>query len=161
MSCLVFAGNYFIMFLGWEAVGLASYLLINFWHTRNQANQSALKAIIFNRFGDIFFISGMGLIFYLFNSLDLEEIDILLPHFINARITIFSFDFSAIEIIALFLFLASAAKSAQLFLHPWLPDAMEGPTPVSALLHSATMVTAGVFLILRSSVIFSNAPMIS
>jgi proton-translocating NADH-quinone oxidoreductase chain L len=149
------------MFLGWEAVGLASYLLINFWSTRNQANQSALKAIIFNRFGDIFFISALAMLWSMFNSFDFTDIEILIPQFKQLNITLFSLSFPMIELLALFLFLAAAAKSAQLFLHPWLPDAMEGPTPVSALLHSATMVTAGVFLILRSSLIFTNAPQIS
>jgi len=161
MSCLVLAGNYVVMFLGWEAVGLASYLLINFWSTRNQANQSALKAIIFNRIGDVFFIAALALMFLALNSSDFEDIEIFLPHYPQARISIFSYSFVLVELLACFLFLAAAAKSAQLFLHPWLPDAMEGPTPVSALLHSATMVTAGVFLILRSSIIFSYAPKIS
>jgi proton-translocating NADH-quinone oxidoreductase chain L len=161
MSCLVFAGNYFIMFLGWEAVGLASYLLINFWTTRNQANQSALKAIIFNRVGDIAFISAMGIIYYLFNSFDLEDLELLAHLYVQTTFSLFSYNVPTLELVALFLFLAAAAKSAQLFAHPWLPDAMEGPTPVSALLHSATMVTAGVFLILRSSVIFSHAPYVS
>jgi NADH-quinone oxidoreductase subunit L len=161
MSCLVLAGNYVVMFLGWEGVGLASYLLINFWSTRNQANQSALKAIIFNRFGDIFFIAALALMFFIFNSFDFEDIELLLPHFKQVDIILFSYSFSIIELLAFFLFLAAAAKSAQLFLHPWLPDAMEGPTPVSALLHSATMVTAGVFLILRSSLIFTSAPNVS
>jgi len=149
------------MFLGWEAVGLASYLLINFWTTRNLANQSAIKAIIFNRFGDAAFISALGIIYYLFNSFDLEDLELLVPQYGQSTFSLFSYSFPTIELIATFLFLAAAAKSAQLFLHPWLPDAMEGPTPVSALLHSATMVTAGVFLILRSSVIFSHAPYIS
>ena len=117
MSCLVFAGNYFIMFLGWEAVGLASYLLINFWTTRNQANQSAIKAIIFNRIGDAAFISAMGLIFYLFNSFDLEVLEILIPLYKHNTLNLFFFSFSTIELIALFLFLAAAAKSAQLFAH--------------------------------------------
>jgi proton-translocating NADH-quinone oxidoreductase chain L len=161
MSCLVLAGNYVVMFLGWEGVGLASYLLINFWSTRNQANQSALKAIIFNRFGDIFFIAALALMFFIFNSFDFEDIELLLPQFKQVNIILFSYSFSIIELLAFFLFLAAAAKSAQLFLHPWLPDAMEGPTPVSALLHSATMVTAGVFLILRSSLIFTSAPNVS
>jgi proton-translocating NADH-quinone oxidoreductase chain L len=161
MSCLVLAGNYLVMFLGWETVGLASYLLINFWSTRNQANQAALKAIIFNRFGDISFISALALLNVLFNSFEFEDIELLLPNFKQTTITLFSQSFSVIELLAFFLFIAAVAKSAQLFLHPWLPDAMEGPTPVSALLHSATMVTAGVFLILRSSLIFSNAPVVS
>jgi NADH-quinone oxidoreductase subunit L len=161
MSCLVLAQNYIVMFLGWEIVGLTSYLLINFWSTRNQANQSALKAIIFNRFGDIFFLAALGLLFSSFHSFDFEIIESLLPQFKQVKVTIFSIPFPVIELLAFFLFLAAAAKSAQLFLHPWLPDAMEGPTPVSALLHSATMVTAGVFLILRSSLIFSNSPYIS
>lgn len=161
MSTLVLAGNYFIMFLGWEAVGLASYLLINFWTTRNQANQAAIKAIIFNRVGDIAFISALGIIYYLFNSFDLEELELLIPQYELTQFSLCSCSFSVIELVATFLFLAAAAKSAQLFLHPWLPDAMEGPTPVSALPHPATMVTAGVFPILRSSVIFSHAPYIS
>jgi len=161
MSCLVFSGNYFILFLGWEAVGLASYLLINFWSTRNQANQAAMKAIIFNRIGDIMLITAIGLMSYMFNSFDFEELELFIPAYSLTTIDLFSFSFSITELIACFLFLAAAAKSAQLFLHPWLPDAMEGPTPVSALLHSATMVTAGVFLLLRSSTIFSHAPMIS
>jgi len=161
MSCLVLAGNYFVMFLGWEAVGLASYLLINFWSTRNQANQSAIKAIIFNRVGDAAFITAMACFLYLFKTFDFEDIELLIPQFSHVEFTIFSYSFSAIELLAFFLFLAAAAKSAQLFLHPWLPDAMEGPTPVSALLHSATMVTAGIFLLLRSSLIFTNAPTVS
>jgi len=149
------------MFLGWEAVGLASYLLINFWTTRNQANQAAIKAIIFNRVGDLGFISALGMIYYLFNSFDFEDLDLLIPQYDLTKFSLFSYSFSTIELIAAFLFLAAAAKSAQLFLHPWLPDAMEGPTPVSALPHPATMVTAGVFPILRSSIIFSHAPYIS
>jgi len=161
MLCLVFSGNYFIMFLGWEGVGLASYLLINFWTTRIQANQSAIKAIIFNRFGDAAFISALGILYYLFNSFNLEDIELLVPQYSHTTFDIFFFSFPIVELIATFLFLAAAAKSAQLFLHPWLPDAMEGPTPVSSLLHSATMVTAGVFIILRSSTIFSYAPYVS
>lgn len=158
MSCLVLAGNYLVMFLGWETVGLASYLLINFWTTRNQANQAAIKAIIFNRFGDVAFIGAMGLLNLLFHSLDFEDIELLLPTFKSTTITVFSNSISVIELLATLLLVAAAAKSAQLLLHPWLPDAMEGPTPVSALLHSATMVTAGVFVVLRSSIIFTYAP---
>lgn len=154
MLCLVTAGNYIVMFLGWEAVGLASYLLINFWFTRNLANQSAIKAIIYNRVGDIFFISAIALSFSIFKTTDFRLIDLILPELEYKSITLFTFSVSSIEILGLFLFLAAAAKSAQLILHAWLPDAMEGPTPVSALLHSATMVTAGVFLILRSTMSF-------
>jgi proton-translocating NADH-quinone oxidoreductase chain L len=161
MTCLCISGNYLVMFLGWETVGLASYLLINFWTTRNQANQAALKAIIFNRVGDIAFLAGLALLNLLFHSLEFEDIELLLPTFKSTNIVIFSYNFPAIEILAFFLLVAASAKSAQILLHPWLPDAMEGPTPVSALLHSATMVTAGVFVVLRSSLIFTHAPFIS
>jgi proton-translocating NADH-quinone oxidoreductase chain L len=161
MSCLVLGENYVVMFLGWEGVGLASYLLINFWSTRTNANQAALKAIIFNRFGDAFFLAAMGVMYLLFDSFDLEVIALLLPCYDSVSLTIFSQSVNCVELLAFFLFLAAAAKSAQLFMHHWLPDAMEGPTPVSALLHSATMVTAGVFLILRSSLIFSSASKVS
>ncbi len=160
MLCLVTAGNYMVMFLGWEAVGLSSYLLINFWSSRNQANKSALKAIILNRLGDCFFIAAMGCSYTVFYTLDIELIEVLVPELINKELILFNISLPIIEVLAFFFFIAAAAKSAQLFLHVWLPDAMEGPTPVSALLHSATMVTAGVFLILRSTVIFSNAPIV-
>jgi len=149
------------MFFGWEAVGLSSYLLINFWSTRNQANQAAIKAIVFNRFGDIAFMTALGLISICFKSFDFEIIELLLPDFKQTSLILFSYSFPVVELLAFFLFLAAAAKSAQLLFHAWLPDAMEGPTPVSALLHSATMVTAGVFLILRSSLIIENAPHVS
>src|SRR6201997_404852 len=161
MTCLCISGNYLVMFLGWETVGLASYLLINFWTTRNQANQAALKAIIFNRVGDAAFLAGLALLNLLFHSLEFEDIDLLLPSFKTTNLTVFSYTFPAIETLAFFFLVAASAKSAQILLHCWLPDAMEGPTPVSALLHSATMVTAGVFVVLRSSLIFTHAPIIS
>jgi NADH-quinone oxidoreductase subunit L len=119
-----------MMFLGWEAVGLASYLLINFWCTRNQANQAGLKAIIFNRIGDAFFIVAIALMNYAFASTDFNEIQAFIPYYTSTTLSLFSFSFNIPELLACFLFLAAAAKSAQLFLHPWLPDAMEGPTPV-------------------------------
>jgi len=137
------------------------FLLINFWYTRNLANQSAIKAILYNRFGDIFLLASIALMFALFKTTEFRLIEILLPEVEGRNISLFYSSFSSIEVLALFLTLAAAAKSAQLILHAWLPDAMEGPTPVSALLHSATMVTAGIFLILRSTSIFSAAPQVS
>jgi len=160
MLLLVLSGNYLQLFLGWEAVGLASFLLINFWHGRSLANAGALKAILFNRIGDVFFLAALAMIFLLFRSFDFGVVFASVPFLMDKNVEIF-FIFNALELLAFFLVLAAMAKSAQLLLHPWLPDAMEGPTPVSALLHSATMVTAGIFLILRSSPIFSLAPKIS
>ena len=156
MLTMVLAKNYLVMFLGWEGVGLASYLLVNFWDTRNLANKSALKAVIFNRIGDIFFFASLSLMFIGYGSFDFSVIFPLASQ-IKYQL-IFGFDFNSV--LSLFILIAAMAKSAQIFLHPWLPDAMEGPTPVSALLHSATMVTAGLFLILRSYSIISTAPYI-
>lgn len=161
MLLLVLANNFVICFLGWEGVGLASYLLINFWTTRNFANQAAMKAIVFNRIGDVFFILALALIYMLFHSFDYGVINTMVPLVAEKKITLFFCSINLIELLSFCLFVAAMAKSAQLLLHPWLPDAMEGPTPVSALLHSATMVTAGVFLILRSSCIFAYAPSVS
>ncbi|RYX83798.1 NADH-quinone oxidoreductase subunit L, partial [bacterium] len=156
MLTMVLSKNYLVMFLGWEGVGLASYLLVNFWDTRNLANKSALKAVIFNRIGDIFFFAFLALMFIGYGSFDFSVIFPLASQVKYQLIFGFSFN----EILSLFILIAAMAKSAQIFLHPWLPDAMEGPTPVSALLHSATMVTAGLFLILRSFSIISTAPVI-
>ena len=156
MLTMVLAKNYLVMFLGWEGVGLASYLLVNFWDTRNLANKSALKAVIFNRVGDIFFFAFLALMFIGYGSFDFSVIFPLSSQIKYQLILGFSFN----EVLSLFILIAAMAKSAQIFLHPWLPDAMEGPTPVSALLHSATMVTAGLFLILRSYSIISTAPTI-
>lgn len=143
---LVASYNYLILFIGWEGVGLSSFLLINFWYTRAQANKAASKAVIVNRVGDIFLIAGLSLIYYNTNTLDFglvaERLSLLNDSLLN-------------EFILLFLFLAAVGKSAQLGLHTWLPDAMEGPTPVSALLHAATMVTAGIYLLLRTSFLFT------
>lgn len=153
MLTMVMAKNYLVMFFGWEGVGLASYLLVNFWDTRNLANKSALKAVIFNRIGDVSFFAFLGFMFLGYGSFDFNVIFSLVN---ELNINLWGFQFN--ELISLLILIAAMAKSAQLFLHPWLPDAMEGPTPVSALLHSATMVTAGLFLILRSFSIINTAP---
>lgn len=159
MLFLVTSNNYVQLFLGWEGVGLASYLLINFWFTRLQANKSALKAVIVNRFGDLSFTLALLLMYFNFGSFDFSII-FSTVHLISQEdiIQIAGYDFSVIFLISLFLSLAAVGKSAQIFLHTWLPDAMEGPTPVSALIHAATMVTAGVFLLLRSSPILEYCP---
>jgi len=151
MLFLVSAGNYLQLFLGWEGVGLASYLLINFWFTRLQANKSALKAVFVNRFGDFFLGMSLIIIFYCFKTLDFSIIFSLVHHFNVIEYNFCGFTLNLINVAALFLFLGAVGKSAQLGLHTWLPDAMEGPTPVSALIHAATMVTAGVFTLIRSS----------
>jgi NADH-ubiquinone oxidoreductase chain 5 len=151
MLMLVTSDNYVQMFLGWEGVGLASYLLINFWYTRIQANKAAMKAIIVNKIGDFGLSLGIALIFFSFFSFDFLIIFNIVPLSLNENIYLLGFFFNKITLISLLLFLGAIGKSAQIGLHVWLPDAMEGPTPVSALIHAATMVTAGVFLILRSS----------
>ena len=145
MFLLVLGNNLFILFLGWEGVGLVSYLLINFWFTRLQANKAALKAMMVNRVGDISFIAAGGLTLYFANSLNF-------PTMLSSSFWLLNNDFCILASLAcLFYLFAAAGKSAQIGLHTWLPDAMEGPTPVSALIHAATMVTAGVFLLIRVS----------
>ncbi len=158
MLALVTSDNYVQMFLGWEGVGLASYLLINFWFTRIQANKSAMKAMIVNRIGDFGLSLGIALIFCVYYSFDFSIIFNITPLFLLENFIFLGFNFNKITIISLLLFVGAIGKSAQIGLHTWLPDAMEGPTPVSALIHAATMVTAGVFLVLRSSPIleYSN-----
>lgn len=156
MLVLVTADNYIQMFVGWEGVGLASYLLINFWYTRIQANKAAIKAMIMNRVGDFFLLIGILLMFTSFKAVDYSSIAVLSPLFKNTKIAFVNSYFSTNSVIGVFLFFGAVGKSAQLGLHTWLPDAMEGPTPVSALIHAATMVTAGVFLIVRSSFIYEH-----
>ena len=151
MLMLVTADNFVQMFLGWEGVGLASYLLINFWHTRIQANKSAMKAIIINRIGDFGLSLGIAAVFLSFNSLDFPVIFSLVPHISLENFVLFNFEINKISVISILIFVGAVGKSAQIGLHTWLPDAMEGPTPVSALIHAATMVTAGVFVLLRCS----------
>nr|YP_008994151.1 NADH dehydrogenase subunit 5 [Jaminaea angkorensis]AGJ71982.1 NADH dehydrogenase subunit 5 [Jaminaea angkorensis] len=147
MLILVTGDNYLIMFVGWEGIGISSYLLINFWFTRIQANKSAIKALTVNRVGDMFLSIAFFAIFLTFGQVDYAVVFSLSP-FINEEV---------ITIIGLLLLLAAMGKSAQFGLHTWLPDAMEGPTPVSALIHAATLVTAGVYLMLRSSPILEYA----
>jgi NADH-ubiquinone oxidoreductase chain 5 len=158
MLILVTADNYVQMFVGWEGVGLASYLLINFWYTRIQANKAAIKAMILNKIGDFCLLIGILLIFVNFKSIDYATIALLAPLFQLKIINFLNFNFHLLSLIGVFLFFGAVGKSAQIGLHTWLPDAMEGPTPVSALIHAATMVTAGVFLIVRSSFIFEYIP---
>nr|WCH57960.1 NADH dehydrogenase subunit 5 [Hypnea marchantiae] len=151
MLMLVTADNLLQMFLGWEGVGLASYLLINFWYTRLGANQSAIKALVVNRIGDFGLSLGIFSVFCIFKSLDYSIIFSTVPFFDNYCFKFLGFNCDGISLIGFFLFIGAMGKSAQLGLHTWLPDAMEGPTPVSALIHAATMVTAGVFLMIRFS----------
>jgi NADH-ubiquinone oxidoreductase chain 5 len=158
MLILVTADNFIQMFLGWEGVGLSSYLLINFWYTRNQANQAAMKAMIVNRIGDFGLSLGIMAIFFAFKALDYSTVFALTPSFAGTKILVLNMEFDLLTIISLLLFVGAIGKSAQIGLHTWLPDAMEGPTPVSALIHAATMVTAGVFLIIRCSPLFEYAP---
>lgn len=154
MLLLLVSNNFLYLFLAWEGVGLSSYLLINFWFTRVQANKSAMKAIIMNRFGDFGIYFALILIFLIFKTFDYNIIFMINNLFYNEFINIFNYNFNLISIICFFLFIGVMGKSSQLGLHTWLPDAMEGPTPVSALIHAATMVTAGIFVILRCCYLF-------
>ena len=154
MLVLVTADNYFQIFLGWEGVGLCSYLLINFFFTRLLANKAALNAMIMNRIADVFFIFCVILIFLKLKTTDFFVVFNFLSDISTQTIIFLNLELNLIKIIAFFLFIGAIGKSAQIGLHTWLPKAMEGPTPVSALLHAATMVTAGVFLVLRSSIFF-------
>jgi len=157
MLLLVTADNLLQLFLGWEGVGICSYLLINFWFTRIQANKSAIKALIVNRISDVALTLGIITIFCAFRSIEFGVIFSLAPFFIEQQLNILSFNVNLLNLVSILLLLGAMGKSAQIFLHTWLPDAMEGPTPVSALIHAATMVTAGVFLIIKCSPIFEYA----
>jgi NADH-quinone oxidoreductase subunit L len=154
MLALVTADNLVQLFFGWEGVGLASYLLIGFWYKRPAANAAAIKAFIVNRVGDFGFALGIFAIFVLFNSVEFETIFANAPTIVGQKMHFLSWDLDALTVVCLLLFMGAMGKSAQLFLHTWLPDAMEGPTPVSALIHAATMVTAGVFMVARLSPLF-------
>ena len=154
MLALVVSDNFLQLFFGWEGVGLCSYLLIGFWYEKDAANNAAIKAFIVNRVGDFGLAIGIFLIFFYFGSINFDEVFQLAPQFAEKKIFIFGLEASLITFICLFLFIGAMGKSAQFLLHTWLPDAMEGPTPVSALIHAATMVTAGVFLVVRCSPLF-------
>ena len=160
MLILITSNNFLQMFVGWEGVGLSSYLLINFWFTRIQANKSAIKAMLVNRVGDFFILFALFSIYIVFNSLDYDIVFTLVPLVLTYKIIFSIFELPVLDLICIFLFLGAMGKSAQLGLHTWLPDAMEGPTPVSALIHAATMVTAGVFLLARCSYLFEFSPLV-
>ena len=158
MLTLVTADNFLQLFFGWEGVGLCSYFLIGFWFKRETANAAAIKAFVVNRVGDFGFALGIFLIFYLFGTVNYSEVFALIPQIIDKELLFLGIQIKAIDLICMLLFIGAMGKSAQIFLHTWLPDAMEGPTPVSALIHAATMVTAGVFLVVRCSPIFEYSP---
>ena len=159
MLTLVTADNFLQLFFGWEGVGLCSYFLIGFWFKKDTANAAAIKAFVVNRVGDFGFALGIFLIFYLFGTVNYSEVFQLIPTVIDKELLFLGIDVKAIDLICILLFIGAMGKSAQIFLHTWLPDAMEGPTPVSALIHAATMVTAGVFLVVRCSPIFEYSPL--
>ncbi|RDD62152.1 NADH-quinone oxidoreductase subunit L [Ferruginivarius sediminum] len=158
MLMLATADNFLQMFFGWEGVGLASYLLIGFWYDRPSANSAAIKAFLVNRVGDIGFALGIAGIFFLFGSTTFDQVFAAAPDMADSSFTFIGIEGRALDIVGILLFIGAMGKSAQLGLHTWLPDAMEGPTPVSALIHAATMVTAGVFMLCRLSPILEYAP---
>ena len=158
MLMLVTADNLVQMFFGWEGVGVASYLLIGFWYHRPSAHEAAMKAFVVNRVGDFGFALGIFAIFALAGSVQLDDIFVAAPSLTDMRITFLIWELPALEVVGMLLFIGAMGKSAQLGLHTWLPDAMEGPTPVSALIHAATMVTAGVFMVCRLSPVLEYAP---
>ncbi len=154
MLMLVTADNFIQLFFGWEGVGLCSYFLIGFWFKKESANKAAIKAFVVNRVGDFGFALGIFLIFYLFGTVNYTEVFAEIPNITDKNLLFLGITFNAVDLICLLLFIGAMGKSAQILLHTWLPDAMEGPTPVSALIHAATMVTAGVFLVVRCSPIY-------
>jgi NADH-quinone oxidoreductase subunit L len=158
MLMLVTADNLVQMFFGWEGVGLASYLLIGFWYHKPEANAAAIKAFLVNRVGDFGFSLGIFAVFYLTGAIDFDTIFAQAPSLAGKSFHFLSWDLDALTVVCLLLFMGAMGKSAQFLLHTWLPDAMEGPTPVSALIHAATMVTAGVFMVARLSPLFELAP---
>ncbi|MEZ5867608.1 MAG: NADH-quinone oxidoreductase subunit L [Defluviimonas denitrificans] len=158
MLALVTADNLAQMFFGWEGVGVASYLLIGFYYKKPSANAAAIKAFVVNRVGDFGFALGIFGLFYLTDSILMDDVFAAAPTLAETRLGFLWTDWNAANLLAFLLFIGAMGKSAQLFLHTWLPDAMEGPTPVSALIHAATMVTAGVFLVCRMSPLFEYAP---
>ncbi|MDW4548173.1 NADH-quinone oxidoreductase subunit L [Defluviimonas sp. D31] len=158
MLALVTSDNLVQMFFGWEGVGVASYLLIGFYYRKASANAAAIKAFVVNRVGDFGFALGIFGLFYLVDSINMDDVFAAAPTLAETQLTFLWTEWNAANLLAFLLFVGAMGKSAQLFLHTWLPDAMEGPTPVSALIHAATMVTAGVFLVCRMSPLFEYAP---
>lgn len=158
MLMLVTADNLLQMFFGWEGVGLASYLLIGFWFKKPSANAAAIKAFVVNRVGDLGFMLGIFGVFLVFGTISIPEILAAAPSHAGSTIGFLGYRFDTLTVLCLLLFVGAMGKSAQLGLHTWLPDAMEGPTPVSALIHAATMVTAGVFMVCRLSPLFEQSP---
>ena len=159
MLTLVTSDNFLQLFFGWEGVGLCSYFLIGFWFKKDSANAAAIKAFVVNRVGDFGFALGIFLIFYLFDTVNYSEVFQQIPQIVDKKLLFLGIYIKAIDLICILLFIGAMGKSAQILLHTWLPDAMEGPTPVSALIHAATMVTAGVFLVVRCSPIFEYSPL--
>jgi NADH-quinone oxidoreductase subunit L len=158
MLMLVTANNFLQLFFGWEGVGLASYLLIGFWYTRPSANAAAIKAFVVNRVGDFGFALGIFGVWAVFHTLDFDAVFAAAPSLVGKSFVFAGYNVDILTTLCLLLFIGAMGKSAQLGLHTWLPDAMEGPTPVSALIHAATMVTAGVFLVCRCSPMFQLSP---
>ena len=159
MMMLVMANNFLQLFFGWEAVGLVSYLLIGFWFTRPTAIYANLKAFLVNRVGDFGFLLGVGLVFALFGTLDYAPVFAEAPRYANAVVEVIPGQgWSLMSLVCICLFVGAMGKSAQFPLHVWLPDSMEGPTPISALIHAATMVTAGIFMVARMSPLFELSP---
>ncbi|WP_324614999.1 NADH-quinone oxidoreductase subunit L [Hyphomicrobium album] len=158
MLMLVTADNLVQMFFGWEGVGLFSYLLIGFWYTKPEANAAAIKAFVVNRIGDFGFALGIFGLFAVFRTVNLDQIFDAAPGVAGQTFAFLGYQVDILTTLSLLLFMGAMGKSAQFLLHTWLPDAMEGPTPVSALIHAATMVTAGVFMVARLSPIFEHAP---
>jgi NADH-quinone oxidoreductase subunit L len=154
MLILVTSDNLVQLFFGWEGVGLTSYLLIGFWYEKPAANAAAIKAFLVNRIGDLGFVLGIFFIYNLSGSINFSDIFSSVESYADSKISFYGFEVYEITLACLLLFFGAMGKSAQLGLHTWLPDAMEGPTPVSALIHAATMVTAGVFMVARFSPVF-------
>ncbi|NJO37706.1 MAG: NADH-quinone oxidoreductase subunit L, partial [Rhizobiales bacterium] len=157
MLALVTADNFLQLFFGWEGVGLVSYLLIGFWYTKPSACAAAIKAFLVNRVGDVGFALGIAGVYLVFDSVEFDVVFSRAAEFAEHSIVMFGTEVHALTLVTFLLFIGAMGKSAQLGLHTWLPDAMEGPTPVSALIHAATMVTAGVFLVARCSPLFEQS----
>lgn len=161
MLALVTAADFLQMFFGWEGVGLASYLLIGFWYKKDTASAAAIKAFVVNRVGDFGFLLGMMTIFWMFGTIQFAELFPQIAGKVGTGWEFLGYTWSALDLAGLLLFIGAMGKSAQFFLHTWLPDAMEGPTPVSALIHAATMVTAGVYMVCLLSPLYEHAPVAS